>query len=430
MATMRTLIDKISSLLNDSNNEVFSRTEILKWLSEAYRHLTREGDHAKTFTVLDLPPRHTRTITFPWEADEGTGTYRKWTYSYGESEFTFLWEMERAAGITTPSADGGRAVSYLWELYSGDEDVDTHYRLMLPKNHNEIIHVWHDDEIIRPTTELILDSHESRWWKWAGEPLAWVRTLGEENTFEVFEIETSYYESASYPDGDQGAPRGWEESDETYTIDNERVEWDYAYAWNGEPQAAAAGALSGMGVQFMYGPTEDGYYYTYPWEADSSVTEDADPVYTYWWEAERDIETGIVRHATSTTEQYWPHGQWDVYGVIRRLNHSENNIMVYHGVYADNELTEDSDTQIIPSQIQKYLIYYVLSILFNRQGEIYNPNLAQHYGIRWPRGVEILKRLGRISRIDEQYTRGRNQAHRKPPLPTLPSNYPRAPWLR
>lgn len=429
MATLASLVDDILSRLQDDET-LFSRAEIVRWLSEAYRRMTYAARPAKTFTAFDLPPRHTSAIMFDWERHFANGSYRKWTFTSdnGHTECTFLWEVQQNAGVANPT-NGTPAVSNLWELAYVSAEVDTHYRIMLPKEDKGVIRVWHDHQSIAPATAKQFDSTETEWWRIGGEPYAWSQTLGNSRELEIYEIETAYYQSFEIKGSDQGQPRSWHETDHTFSIESGERSWGYGYSCDGESSWGGT-VLSGVGRRFTFGPNEDGNFYTHAWEGDADdVTEDQ--CVTNAFEYDSDIEVGIFRQATSPDRQYFPSHQWQVTGAMRQAGKSEDAILVYHDVFASDLTVESQETVMIPDQLRKYLVYYALATLFNRQGEGYDPALASHYEFRASRGLDLLKKLANVYRLDESYVRGGgHRANRQPPLPQLPSNYPRAPWLR
>jgi hypothetical protein len=430
VVTLNSLIDKVLERLHDDGT-TFSRQEILGWLAEGYRRLTFNGKHAKTFTAMDLPPRHANAISLPWERNVCNGTWRKWTYTAenGRYECSFTWEVQQLAGTVLPG-NGSIAVTQLWELAYTGESVDTHYRFMMPKNDAHILEMWHDEKLLSSVIAKTLDTTEDKWWQISGVPFLWSQSLSDDNTFEVWEIDTEYYESFSY-DATSGAPRAWVEDEHTFDVTSETATWGYAYSFNGEGTWATP--LSGLGWRFT-GYTDDlGTYYSYPWEQDSAITNDADDVYTYAWEsvALEYLETGIMRSAVSENRQYFPSYQWSCQGVIREAAKSENAILIYHRVVAKEQLIGEDTLDMLPAQMSKYLIYYALGILLNRQGIGYDPALAGHYELRAGRAIKVLHSLGMITRMDDEFVRGGGQrGRREPPLPSLPSNFARASWLR
>lgn len=430
--TFGDLIDKVLSRLQDDDGTLFTRDEVRRWLSEGYRRMTHGARHAKTFTCLDLPPRHAKAITFDWEKSTGGGTWRKFTYTHrsGLYECTYLWEAQLEVDSDPPNSY--RNVTHLWEMSSGDTDVDTHYRLMLPKRESDVITVWHDHQYLSPTTARTLDSIEDEWWRIGGEPLAWHRSLGDEASFEIWETPTTLYTSFERPNGEKGIPRAWSEDDHTFNVVSDVNSWGYAYTDKGEPQMTDGDALDGLGYRITKESPESGHMYMYAWEAeDATGDEEGERVCTYPWEKSQALEVGTFRSASSSDRMYFGTHQWQTKGTLRDAGKSENALLVYHSVYPDDVSGEDEELLLIPDQLGKYLEYYAVSVLANRLGEGYDAALAGHYQLRASRGIQLLRKLGMISRVDSSYTRGGGfRGRREPPLPSLPSDYPRAPWLR
>ena len=456
-ADIADMVTDILSRLNDDGT-LFTRAEILRWISEGYRRFTNQTQPARTFTALDMPPRHTRAITHPWESNDTigsgdgfSGTYRKWTFTHqnGRSECTFLWEAQAADNIpVTPQL---RAVSQLWELSLGEGDIDAHYRFALPRNEAVIHGVWHDHDRLEATTTQILDGLEDKWWTVQGEPTVYAQTLGDANTFDVYEIETEYQQAYEHREASRGSPRGFS-GDRTYVINSGLTSWGYAYAWNGEPQTPSV-QLTGPGRRFTLGPVSDvtfnqgdGFFYTHTWEgqvhagetptASSAIAETNpiryDPAVDPPVQSTIDIELGIYRKGLSPDRQYFPSAQWQVQGIARRWGSSKDNILVWHSVNATDILSEADTLPLIPPRVRKYLAFFALSILFNRQGEGYDPALAGHYQQRASRGVVLLHKLANVTRTNAMYTRevGPHSPRVRNRLPQLPSNFARASWLR
>lgn len=429
MVRMADLIDKVLERLHDDGT-TFPRAEILGWLSEGYRRLTFNGKHIKTFTALDMPPRHANAITYDWERNTCNGTWRKWTHTSlnGQYECSYIWEAQQMTGAV-PEEVEYTAVTHLWELAYAGGSVDTHYRFMLPKNDAHILELWHDEERLTSASAKSLDTTEDKWWQIGGETYAWSQSLSDDTTFEVWEIDTEYHESFTHT-AEVGSPRGWTEDEHTFTVTGDTVSWDYAYTFNGE---GTWQATDGLGWRFTIVEDEETYY-TYPGEMDGTLDEDTESVsYTYPWESDtlEHLEIGIMRYASSQERQYFPSYQWSCYGVIRQASKSEDSILIYHRVVAPEQLQEEDSLDMLPPQMTKYLVYYALGILLNRQGIGYDPALAGHYDMRAGRAIPILRNLGKITRTDDEFVRGGGQrGRREPPLPSLPSNFPRAPWLR
>lgn len=449
MATLSTLVDDVLKRLNDDGT-LFTRAEVTRWLSEGLRRIAVQSKHARTFTALDMPPRHFTAITHQWESNLANGSYRKWTFTHqnGQRECTFLWEAQ--AADEAPIESHLRAVSNLWEITTQAGEVDAPYRFYLPKNESIVYSVWHDHERLISATTSTLDTLEDRWWSIDGEPFLYTQGLGPSETFEIFEIDTEYRQSYDHVDRNQGFPRSFS-GDRTYSVDSESHEWGYAYAWNGE-SAAPSTQLTGIGRRFTQGPEHDtvndeqGFFYTHDWEGQQHRGEEV-TVSTFVAETnplrfDPDVDPpvgelfnlaqGIFRKGVSTSRQYFPSSQWNVLGGCRAFGSSDDAVLVWHSVLPPDTPSEEAEINIIPDQVRKYLIYYAMGVLLNRQGEGYDPALAEHYNLRASRGPILMHKLGNVSRAATTYTRGvtGRSTERGNRLPRLPSNFPRAPWLR
>lgn len=448
MVTVKDLIDDIQERLHD-NGSIFTRAEILNWIDEGYRRVTNEVRHAKTMTALDIPPRHHTAYTQPWEQQHVEGSHRKWTFTHqnGQRECTSLWEAQQEDGVT-PSTQL-RSVSHLWEISHNPStgEADAQYRFFLPKNEDVPITVWYDHKRLVPLTSRALDTLEDKWWSVDGEPINYSQGLGNTTDFDIFEIESTYGQAYEHRNGPFGLPRGFD-GDRTYTVDSDQETWDFGYAWFGEPQAADAGALTGIGRSFTIGATDDGFHYTFSWEKQqhdgetvTAATEGTVTTTPFTFDVSTDaqaesltgdLEVGLFRKATSTQRQYFPSFQWFVFGIARKWNSSEpNHLLVWHSVNSNEVLSEDDDLDMLPEQLKKYLIYYALSILLNRMGEGYDAALAGHYQLRARRLWFIMRKLANVGRLSENYIRSglRDRPRTRTALPQLPGNYPRAPWL-
>lgn len=64
-------------------------------------------------------------------------------------------------------------------------------------------------------------------------------------------------------------------------------------------------------------------------------------------------------------------------------------------------------------------------MIHNRQGELYEPNMAEYYRMRFRRGVILLTKIKNVGYADTQYGRDRAmRPGRAPALPQLPDRYP------
>ena len=135
---------------------------------------------------------------------------------------------------------------------------------------------------------------------------------------------------------------------------------------------------------------------------------------------------GIIREISSPDRQYHNSVSWQAYGTIRSWASSEDNLMVYSAVEPERKLSEENALDLIPSQLEKYCVYYVLAMVHNRQGELYEPNLAEHYRLRFRRGTVLLSKIRNVGYRDTEYGRDRGMRPRHAlATPQLPDNYPR-----
>jgi hypothetical protein len=436
MATVASHLDYIQGRLHDGGT-IWTRAELLNWFNDGYRQLTFAAQHAKTFSAFALPPRHTFAQTYEWEARHTLGgTHRKFTYAHNASRMqaTVNWEIESAHNLGATAAFEN--VTQLWEL-SASGKVNDHYRLFFPATHDRILAMWWNHRRLEPISTRELDHLDDAWWRVEGQPYFWLEGLGRERTAEIYEIETEYRQDYQFINSAQGAPRRFT-GDRTYAVSATGV-WDYAYTWDGEPQAQSVYAsIIGTGYRFTQDVTLT-YHVTQAWESQTLLGETVTPgtvAVTSVWEPEFillpefRLGLGLVREIDSTLRQYWPVTIGQLTGTLRLLVSSENAILMWHTVLP--ELLTETDTPVLlPRQLEKYLRYYTLLAAFNRQGEGIDLNLALHYQSRFGRGVQLLRRLGNITYRDEEFSREPVALiSRQLPRPQLPSNYARAAWLR
>lgn len=133
---------------------------------------------------------------------------------------------------------------------------------------------------------------------------------------------------------------------------------------------------------------------------------------------------GTIRGVDSGNRQYFATGTPT--GIIREWKSSVGNLLIIYTELPDAEnIAEDTELPI-PQPLQKYMRYFALYTIFNHPGELYEPNMAEHYNQRFGRGVRLFRRMGRVLNQDESYRRDANfRGSRRRGLPRLPSNYPR-----
>jgi hypothetical protein len=146
---------------------------------------------------------------------------------------------------------------------------------------------------------------------------------------------------------------------------------------------------------------------------------------TYAIDARGEAGTGLIREISSPDRQYHNTIPWQRHGTIRSWASSEDNLLSYTVREPDRELTEDDTLSMVPVPLEKYVTYYALAMIYNRQGELYEPNLSEHYRFRYRRGVQILSRIRNVAYRDAEYSRDQALDRRGPALPSLPDNYQR-----
>mgnify|MGYP001608696454 CR=1 FL=1 len=156
----------------------------------------------------------------------------------------------------------------------------------------------------------------------------------------------------------------------------------------------------------------------------------------FWWEALHGTTfsfppLGAVRSVSSPDRQYMPIVDGmalALYGSAREWHSSALAVTVTEIFVAPLELTEDDSAALIPTQMLKYLRYYVLGFALGRQGEGYRPDVATHYLSRYELGMRAMMRSHDVARKDRDYTRepvgGRSVT---PPRVRFPSNFPLVP---
>ena len=422
MATVGAILDRAQAFLRD-RGRIWPRTELLRWLNDAYRQLLAQSQATRQFTVLLLPPRHTFALTYPWERRyTWQGTWRQWTLSgvTGSRQFTTAWEAEAAEGIT-PSQDY-TAVTQLWEIAYASGQQNAPYRLALPRNHERLAGIWWDHKHLEPVSVRELDALEDSWHREQGEPWWWTPGLGESRSLEIYEIREQYEDGYTFVDWERlGMPRSLE-GERTYEPEGVTATPGFTYTTQADAafwEAGGSAVLSAPGQrlpQDTIGPTIG----TAAWEAAYGATNfDA-------------YALGLIRQAISPDRQYLPQASWEApLGLQRDWRTSDQAGLLWEVIIPDvPDLTEEDTPVMVPLPMAKYLRYYVLATAYNRQGEGYRPDLSQHWQLRWQRGIHFLRRLGNTPHADVTYARQpASRIRRTVPLPQLPPEFPRVPWF-
>jgi hypothetical protein len=136
---------------------------------------------------------------------------------------------------------------------------------------------------------------------------------------------------------------------------------------------------------------------------------------------------GTVRRVLSPDRQYLPlvADLGLLGGRLSDWRSSEDSVLALEVVLPDVDLGEADTPAMIPAPLQKYLRYHVLSRAFGRPGEGRRSILADHYGRRARRGVELFRRLGDIAHQDHVFVRDAVvQRDSRPPRVRLPAEFP------
>ena len=199
--------------------------------------------------------------------------------------------------------------------------------------------------------------------------------------------------------------------------------------------------ISGLGWRFTTpAASESNGFAVHNWEKQildgatanlTSVT-----IGTYRWEQDFGAKNtvafrvGTVRRISSPDRQYMPvylgpTGQ-RLLGTPRDFKSSTDMVQVLQVVIPNGELAEADSPDLIPSQMLKYLRFYVLSRAFGRQGEGHNGILAAHYDRRFRDGAKKFNRIGMLAHRDIDFSRQPLRPERTtPPAPKLPPEFPR-----
>jgi len=374
---IRDELNKCQRILQDASSigrdgEFWSRAELLDYFRDAYLHLLAETSATRRFTVLPVPPRIAWAITHPWQRELiGDAPTYLWPYQTGGGwAASHLWEIEQLEGIT-PTSAGAWAITHPWER-SFQNPTHQHFRFAVPRDSNRIVKLWHDHRLLIPISTRSIDTTETDWYSLDGEPIAWTAGIGENQTFEVFEIETAYTDDYRHKD--------------SVTNDN-------------NPMQGITRRLTGDR--------------TYGWASDIDDS----------------IPYGIARRVVSADRQYYPRvdePQRHPLGRSAWFASSSDNLLLLEARLPDEiTLGEDDEAVLLPPQMGKYMRYYTLMRAFNRQGEGHDGAMAAFFEMRFNHGMMFLRHLHMLARKDRRAQRGPvSRGRSRPPRVRLPSNYP------
>ena len=143
-----------------------------------------------------------------------------------------------------------------------------------------------------------------------------------------------------------------------------------------------------------------------------------------------DYPLGVIRSLESTSRQYLPRvsdgiGEQFV-GTVRVWDSTTNNVGVVEAISPRIDFEEEDVPQLIPSQMQKHLRWYVLEKAFGQNGEGRRPDDADHYRQLFAQGVQSFKKMADVARSDRVHVRESIDAMpaSRPARPRLPAEYP------
>lgn len=429
------ILDRCISYLHDADNFVWTRGELLRLLNDGYRQFIAQSLPTVRIYQIDVPARDTGAGSQEWEDEAVHGNFRKFTVS-GMSlvtQCTFRWEAEMASAANTLQ-DSYDCVTHDWERAFCSNNVDNHFRFVLAKTHEMPRHAFWGDKQLGARSISELDLRDQRWWVESGEPVIYLTGVGRELSFEIFEVPTTYSQAYFLQDFENGAPRQiTSDADREYEITAGIDRWNYAYS-SGQDYLSVVG----LGFRFTTFDTANSRYVTHAWEEDLSTLSSDDSAYvvTEPWEIDFIsgqeailLGLGSCRGLESEDRQYLPmaydSGRQHV-GLARDFHSSEDSISIFEHTVPARPLDEDDVPDLIPTQLHKFLKYFVLGMAFSQPGEAYRPDIAQHYTALFQLGVGILAALATPSFTDSGLARGQVNEVRvpTPPRVRLPSTYP------
>lgn len=287
-------------MLHDAE-KIWAKSELLQWYNDGYRELLATSRAVTRLHIIDVPPRHALTFTQEWEIRHTfQGPARK-IFKGGQGatkQVTSLWETEHLEGVTPTISYSGKTQD--WERTIGDQP-DSHFRFVLPASHDTIKRVAWDHKRLFGVTVLDLDEFTNAWMRESGEPRYFTPGVGRFNSFEVYQIVTSYHQAYELVNAERGMPRFFSGS-RTYDTATQFLYNDYAYSNGGDAEALNFNDSVFAPVLACTNTGGQGAYYsalttlsikpTYIWTI-TSVNHDRQV--TQAWEAGDGTETGSQR---------------------------------------------------------------------------------------------------------------------------------------
>jgi len=433
------ILDQAQEFLHD-DGDIWTREELLGWANDGYRQLLAQSHAVVRPFQIDLPGRTTWAASQEWEDRHGQGTFRLFTYHIRSASInaTFQWEAQALEGITPE--DSTDCVTHLWEMVHADS-IDMHSRLVLSKQHERPLKVYHDDKRLIAASNRELDTLATEWWTQTGDPIFWFPTNGgRDGSYEIYELQSAYSQGYDLRDSELGMPRLLS-GDRTWGFSGDDVRWSYAYSGY-----ADYGMHSGLGYRFTIKSAADTINAVWDWETDeidngtSTDTEESDPVGTQPWELVVDssldedqfrLAMGLVRGVSSDDRQYlaapYANAEYSTLGAARDWKTSEDAITIWEIIVSATELTEGDGLSLIPSRFGKYIKFYVLSRAFSRKGRGFRADMASHFTALFQVGVARLSKIGNLGFIDRNFAREAVvvSSGYRPPMVQLPPEFER-----
>jgi hypothetical protein len=442
MPTVEDNLATIREKLHDTTGLLWTDEELVKWFNDAYLRFLAQTRCVTELYQLDVPPRYAYAYSYEWEdAFTSNGPSRMMFIPALNAVYrcTGAWEVEFIEGFE-PEADTDQGITQMWERYLTDSD--RHYQVSLPQNHEIIQRVAWNNRVLYPTTVRELDELRSKWYKQGTQPHWWTNGTGRINTVEIYEIETEYHQAYAPLDyADHGFARTFS-GDRTYAVHSSAAN-AYAFTTAGDGQAltlSPTALLTGLGWRFTRVASDsDSSACTHVWEEEllegsSTFSSSTGYVCTYHWEAAFLNQTlpvfgvGTIRSITSPDRQYWAQNAATsaaFYGGIRQFQSSDEALEIWHTVLPREDLTLADTPDLLPTQAEKYLRYYVWARAFGRSGPAQNLELSAHYTQRFSMGVETWRKLTNVTQEDQVVVREQTdgEAPQRVPLVRLPSNF-------
>lgn len=433
----------VQSKLHDAG-AIWSRTELLRLYNDGYRTLIAQSGTVSRFLPLDVPGRFSYAVSYPFETrhtSQGTWWFPLLSCYGGNRQATAQWEAEHLDGVTVTMALVG--LTQQWER-AHTTATDRHYSFGLPSDHERVRRIEWNNRVLRPASVREFDELDDAWMRQTGDPSWWTVGTGQIRSVEIYEITTEYIQAYQLIDATRGIPREIT-GDRDYSVTAFGAQNAFAYSSQGDGHALSQSPTvlrAGLGYRFTSDPANKALGFSvFGWEIQQldgdTITALTAPTYVgmYTWESvftsvSIDFALGSIRGISSEDRQYLPmisdSTAIPLIGGIRDWRSSADNVMVLEQVVPSLDITETESPALLPTPINKYLRYYVLSRAFGRDGEGFNQDMSEHYDQRFKRGVRFMTRLNDVAYADRTYRRQDQVTPRdRPPLVRLPPQFER-----